>query len=234
MMETNEKITSDQVKVIRGKIYKRSVFLPLFLGLFVLLPAGTFKFWPVYVYFVILIIPFFIVIRYFLKKDPEFLTRRMKMKEKEKQQKIVAFLSWIAFLAGFMLPGFDYRYGWSEMSTWVIILGDLFVLAGYLSVFLVFKENSYASRVIEVVEGQRVISTGPYSVVRHPMYLGTSIMYLATPVALGSYWGIIPFAAFSLILVLRIHNEEKVLSEQLPGYKEYCKNVRYRMIPFIW
>lgn len=232
--EKGEKISGNEAREIKSSFYLRLTLLPVFLGLVVLLPAGSLKFWPLYVYFVVLIIPMTIVIRYFIKKDPEFLKRRMKMKEKVQQQMVIILISWFVFLAGFMLPGFDHRYGWSDVSVFVILLGDILVLAGYGIILRVFKENSYASRIIEVVSGQEVIKTGPYKLVRHPMYLGVIIMYMATPVALGSYWGLIPFALIFPILVLRILNEEKVLKEQLPGYPDYCRQVRFRLIPYIW
>ena len=204
------------------------------MGIFILLPAGTFIFWEAYAYFATLLIPAAFVISYFLKRDPAFLERRAKMNEKEAQQKIIVILSIIPYMAGFILPGFDHRFGWSDIPVYIVIIADLLVLLSYIYIFFVFKENSYAARVVEVEDDQKVISTGPYSMVRHPMYLGVLVMFLSTPIALGSYWAVIPFALMPVILVFRILNEEKVLSEQLPGYSEYCKNVRFRIIPFIW
>ncbi len=233
-MNMKEEMDYHELNALKVKIAVRFSLLPLFIGLTVLLPAGTFRFWHVYAYLAILIVPMIFVIRYFIKKNPRFLERRLTMKEKEPQQKAVAWISTIVFLIGFMLPGFDYRFSWSHVPIYVVILSDILGLLGYMIIFHVFKVNSYASRVVEVSEDQQVISAGPYRIVRHPMYLGTLIMFLATPLALGSYWAIIPFAGLPIILVLRIFNEEKVLSAQLQDYNEYCSKTRYRLIPFIW
>lgn len=227
-------MTSQEMKSLLKKIIFRFSFLPLVLGLLVLLPAGTLNYWQVYVYIGVLIVPMILVMFYFLRVDPRFLERRTKAKEKEKQQKLIAILSTFIFLTGFILPGLDHRFSWSEMPAYISILADIVILLGYLIIFIVFRQNSYASRIIEVDKEQQVISTGLYGIVRHPMYVGVLIMYIPTPLALGSYWGLIPFALLPLSLALRILNEEKVLSENLKGYKEYCQLTRYRLIPYIW
>lgn len=227
-------MTSQEMKSLLKKIIFRFSFLPLVLGLLVLLPAGTLNYWQVYVYIGVLIVPMILVLFYFLRVDPRFLERRTKAKEKEKQQKLIAILSTFIFLTGFILPGLDHRFSWSEMPAYISILADIVILLGYLIIFIVFRQNSYASRIIEVDKEQQVISTGLYGIVRHPMYVGVLIMYIPTPLALGSYWGLIPFALLPLSLALRILNEEKVLSENLKGYKEYCQLTRYRLIPYIW
>jgi len=175
-----------------------------------------------------------LVLFYFLRVDPRFLERRNRAKEKEKQQVLIGRLSSLIFLAGFIIPGLDYRFSWSQVPAFMSISADIVILLGYLIVFFVFRQNSYASRIIEVEEEQKVISTGLYGIVRHPMYVGVLIMFIPTPVALGSYWGLIPFALFPLSLALRILNEEKVLSANLKGYKEYCQKTKYRLIPFLW
>ena len=225
---------SIDLQSLKKKLAVRFFLLPLFFFLFLLLPAGTFDFWQLYLYVAVLMGPMIFVVRYFLKNDPEFLVHRLTMKEKERVQKKIISLSAIAYLVGFLLPGLDRRFDWSEIPTAIVLAADVLVMTSYIFVVYVFKHNRYASRVIEVQKNQTVISTGPYSIVRHPMYSGMFIMFFSTPIALGSYWAVIPFALMPLTFFFRILNEEKVLSEQLPGYKEYCEKVRYRLIPYVW
>ena len=233
-MEKKSEITQQEMKLLIKKLIMRFSFIPVFLGLLILIPAGTFNYWQLYVYFAVLVVPMIFVMFYFLKKDPQFLERRTKAKEKEKQQLVISILSAIVFLAGFIISGLDQRFNWSNVPTYITISADIIILLGYLIIFFVFKQNSYASNIIEVNENQKIISTGLYGIVRHPMYIGVLIMFIPTPIALGSYWGLIPFALLPVSLILRILNEEKVLSENLKGYKEYCQKTRYRLIPFIW
>jgi protein-S-isoprenylcysteine O-methyltransferase Ste14 len=171
---------------------------------------------------------------YFLRKAPEFLVRRMKLQEKEGEQKIIVKLALIPFLLAFILPGIDKQLGWSNVPILIIVVAEILVIIGYIFVVLVFKENQFASRVIEIVKGQKVIQSGPYRFVRHPMYLGSTLMYIASPLALGSYWAIIPAIFIIPIFIARIINEEKVLTEELEGYSEYKLKTRYRLIPGIW
>jgi protein-S-isoprenylcysteine O-methyltransferase Ste14 len=207
---------------------------PIFLGLILFLPAGSLDYWQAWIYCAVLLIPASFVVFYFLKHDPELLERRMKMKEKEEKQKIIVKLGIIIFFIGFIIPGFDYRYHWSNVPVFLVIAANVFVLSGYIFVFLVLRENSYASRIIEVEKGQKVITTGPYAIVRHPMYLGILVMYLFTPLALGSYWALIFFLPLIPLLVSRLLNEEEMLLRELPGYEEYCEKTRFHLIPYIW
>lgn len=156
------------------------------------------------------------------------------MAEKVKEQKMIQWLNLPVFILAFIIPGLDRRFRWSDIQPEVVILADLVIFGGYMVVFQVFRQNSFASRIVEIDKEQKVITTGLYSVVRHPMYLGVLIMYLPTPLALGSYWGLIPMAMLPVALVLRIINEEKILKENLEGYKEYCLKTKYRLIPYIW
>jgi protein-S-isoprenylcysteine O-methyltransferase Ste14 len=230
--------TMSNVQLARGdiqrKIYAR--FLAAFPVLFVIffLPAGTLAYWEAWVYSAILLIPVLFVVAYLLKHDPELLERRMRMREKEAAQKRIINLSYPYYLLTFLLPGLDRRFEWSVVPVELVIAADILVLLGYGIVFLVYRENSYASRIIEVEREQKVISSGPYAVVRHPMYLGVLLMYTLSPLALGSYWALIPGLLIIPILVARIRNEEEVLARELDGYSEYKQKIRYRLIPGIW
>jgi protein-S-isoprenylcysteine O-methyltransferase Ste14 len=211
-------------------------FILLFpvLGLIFFLPAWTLCYWQAWVYIFIVAVPAIFLIRYLYKNDRGLLERRMRMREKLKGQKIIVAISWIFCLAAFIMPGFDYRFHWSEMPLAVVILSEVLVLAGYLIVALVFKANSYASRIIEVEKGQKVITTGPYAIVRHPMYLGVLIFYIFSPLALGSYWAVIPALFVIPLIIARIRGEEKELVENLEGYRTYAIKTRYRLLPGIW
>ena len=233
-MEPSGEMTVTEKKALLKNMIIKFSFVPLFIGMFTLLPAGTMNYWQVYAYFGVILVPMLFVLRYFLKNDPRFLERRARVAEKEKEQKLIQWINLSIFISAFIIPGLDRRFGWSDVPVEVIIITDAVILGGYLIIFLVFRQNSYASRIIEINIGQKVITTGLYSLVRHPMYLGVLIMYLPTPLALGSYWGLIPMAFLPVSLVFRILNEEKVLSENLEGYNEYCLTTKYRLIPHIW
>lgn len=194
-----------------------------------LLPAGTLAYWEAWVYLAVLIIPMSFVLMYLLKHDPVLLERRMRLKEKEPAQKLIITIAFFCFALAYVLPGFDKRFGWSQVPAAAVIAADVVVLLGYGIVFLVFRENPYASRIIEVEPGQKVISSGPYAVIRHPMYLGESLMFLFSPVALGSYWAMIPALGIVLLLVARIKDEERVMMRDLEGYPEYI-----RLVPGVW
>ena len=216
------------------QVVLRIVMVPIFMGLMLFLPAGSLDYWQAWIYCSVLLIPMIFVVYYFLRKDPELLERRMRMREKEERQKTIIKIGYLLFFIGFITPGLDHRYHWSDVPVLLVIVANAIVLSGYIFVFFVLRENSYASRIIEVEKGQKVITTGPYVIVRHPMYLGVLVMYLFTPLALGSYWALIFFLPLIPLLVFRISNEEEVLLRELPGYKEYCQQTRFHLIPFIW
>jgi len=225
---------AEEQKKLRKKI---AVLVPaVFLGLSLIffVPAGTLDYWEAWIFIAVLLIPILFVLTYLLRKDPELLVRRIRFNEKESAQRRIIRASSLIFFTGFLIPGLDHRFGWSDIPVEAVLAADILVIVGYALVFLVFRENPYASRVVEVEQDQKVISTGPYALVRHPMYLGTSIMWLATPFALGSYWALPVFLILPIILVYRIMNEEEVLLRELPGYREYTQKVRYRLMPGIW
>jgi len=223
----------DKNKIAISVVIRLLLAIPM-LGLIFFLPAGTFDYWEAWAYMAVLFIPMTGMLFYFLKTDPEVLERRMRTREQQQQQGILMTILVIFFLGTFLIPGFDRRFGWSDPPTWLVILALVLVFLGYLSFFFVLRENSYASRVIEVEEGQKVITSGPYAVVRHPMYTGVLLMYGISPLALGSTWGMLPMILLPIFLVARILNEEKVLREELEGYQEYTQKVKYRLIPRLW
>lgn len=161
--------------------------------------------------------------------------RRSKAEEKEKNQKIFQTISGSLFFIGLlMIPSLDYRFNWSNVPTYIVLLSNFIVLLGFLIVFFVFKENTYTSAIIEVAENQKVITTGPYKLARHPMYSGAVLVILFTPLALGSWWGLIPAIFITIFVIFRLLDEEKVLLKELQGYDVYCQKTRYHLIPFIW
>lgn len=224
----------DDTKSLRLNANLKILSMPVVFGLCFFLPAGTLDYWQGWVYMAVIGIPAVFVVNYLLKHDTELVRRRMQFKEKEVQQsKLVKFGS-IFYLFIFLVPGFDKRYMWSSVPDWFVVLSDAIVFIGYMICFVVFRQNSYASRIIEVEEGQKVITSGLYSVVRHPMYIGVCLMMCFTPIALASYWALIPAHIIPVVLIIRILNEEKVLRKDLIGYNEYCEKTKYRLIPYIW
>ena len=204
------------------------------LMLLLFLPAGTWNYWQAWVYLAVLFTPMLFALVYMLKYEPDLLERRMRAREKESTQRGIIAVSLVYFLVVFMLPGFDQRFGWSNVPTVVVMAADIIVLLGYGIVLLVFRENRYASRVVEVEREQSVISSGPYSIVRHPMYVGMLLMYIFSPLALGSWWAFLPALLMIPILAARIRNEEQVLARDLPGYTAYMQQVKYRLLPGVW
>lgn len=206
-------------------------------GLFMVMffiPAGTVDYWQAWVYAILMNICMLVVTVYLLRNDPGLLERRMQYREPNPQQKLFVAFSYPIFIAVFLLPGFDQRFGWSNMAPAISIAAAVVVLLAYGFIFLVFRVNSYTARVIKVEAGQKVITTGPYALVRHPMYLGSIIMYIATPLALGSWAALIPALLYIPVLVLRIRDEEETLARELEGYREYMQKTKYHLFPGIW
>ncbi len=235
-MSAQAKGTSSDLdqKSFRRMVITRFTGLFIILGSMFFLPAWTFKYWQAWVYMLILVVPMFFIVRYLYKNDPELLKRRLRMKERQKTQRLIQIVMGPFFLLAFIIPGFDYRWHWSTVPLIVVIISEVLVLLSYLFIGLVFKTNSYASRIVEVEKDQKVITTGPYAIVRHPMYLGVLIMYVFSSLALGSYWALIPMSLIIPILFARIKEEEKELLQNLAGYKEYLTKTRYRLLPGVW
>lgn len=203
-------------------------------GLLLFLPAGTFNFLKAWIFIGVLFIPMFFVMIYLAIKKPGLLEKRIKAKEKENVQKTVVGLTALIFIAAFIIAGFDFKYNWSKLPNIVTYISTGVLLISYALYVEVLRENEYLSRNVEVQENQKVVDTGLYGIVRHPMYLATIFLYLSIPLILGSIYSFIIFLPFVLLIIKRIKNEEKVLEEGLEGYSEYKKKVKYRLIPFIW
>ena len=199
--------------------------------------AGTLDYWQAWAFLALYAATSLVIILYLAQKDPALLDRRMKggpFAEKEPTQKIIMSLTSLGFIGTLAIPALDHRFGWSHMPSAIAIAGDALMLLGWLAIFFVFKENTFTSATIEVAPDQKVITTGPYSIVRHPMYAGGFLMLAAIPIALGSWWGLLVIAAMMPALIWRLRDEERILTRDLPGYAEYQKKVRYRLTPFVW
>lgn len=198
------------------------------------IPAGTMKYWNAWLLIGILFIPMLIIGIILMIKNPELLRKRLNSKEKEQEQKSVIVLGGLMFICGFVVAGLDYRYQWLVISKWVVIAAAVLFLFSYLLYAEVLRENTYLSRIIEVQENQKVIDTGLYGIIRHPMYLSTLFLFLSMPLVLGSLFSFIIFLIYPVIMVKRIRNEEQVLEQDLEGYLDYEKRIKFRVIPFIW
>lgn len=206
----------------------------MMIGFLLFLPAGTMRYWNAWVLISALFGPMLVLGAVLLLKSPDLLAKRLDTKEKESKQKIVVALSGLIFLAAFILAGLDFRYGWTEIPDWAVWASTAVLLLSYAMYAEVMRENAYLSRTIEVQEGQKVIDTGLYGIVRHPMYSATIFLFLSMPLVLGSLLSFAVMLAYVPVIALRISNEEKVLSQNLKGYEEYRQKVRSKVIPFIW
>lgn len=206
----------------------------ILVGLIIFIPANTVKFWNGWLFMGLLFIPMFIAGIIMMIKAPNLLRSRLDAKEKESEQKLVVALSGTMFLFGFIIAGLNYRFNWIQLPNIVVIVASIIFLLSYLLYAEVLRENVFLSRTIEVQKGQKVIDTGLYRIVRHPMYFTTLFLFLSMPLILGSFISFIIFLVYPLIIVKRIKNEEKILEKELNGYKEYKEKVKYKLIPFIW
>ena len=225
------------VKSLAGRTIVGFTQLIVFLGAALFVPAWTLDFWQAWIYLFIFATASAFITVYLWKYDRALLESRVKAgprAEKEKSQKTIQFFASLAFIGTLVIPAFDHRHHWSQVPDLFVIAGESLVALGFFAVFIVYKENSFTSATIEVASNQRVVTSGPYSVIRHPMYAGALVMLLATPVALGSWWGMLTFIPMTVVIVLRLLNEERFLEKGLPGYAEYCRKLKFRLVPYLW
>ena len=221
------------MKLFLNALSKFAIGLVL-VGLLLFLPAGTFSYFGGWLFIGLLFIPMLFLGAVLLLKAPDLLKKRLNHREKEKTQQGVVALSALLFLGGFVFAGLDHRFGWTEVPFPAVIAASVALLVGYGMYAEVMRENAYLSRTVEVQEGQKVIDTGLYGIVRHPMYLATILLFLSIPLVLESWISLLFFAFYPVVIVIRILNEEKVLTENLEGYSRYKKKVKYRLLPYIW
>lgn len=225
-------MTPNTQKALAGMVRSLLVIAAIFF-----IPAWSLRFWEAWAYLAIMGAASITIVLYLAKYDDALIGRRLKagpVAEKEKSQKIIQTLTAAVGVILFLVPGFDFHWQWSSVPAALIVLGDISIVAAYVVIFLVFRENTYASSIVEVSESQKVISTGPYALVRHPMYVGVILIFLATPLALGSWWAFLPAIILSAMIAVRLIDEERFLAANLPGYDDYRRKVRYRLIPGVW
>jgi protein-S-isoprenylcysteine O-methyltransferase Ste14 len=206
----------------------------LLVGLLIFLPAGTLSYTYGWLFVSLLFVPMLIVGFVMLAKSPAFLKKRLDAKEKQGTQKGVVAVAGLMFIIGFVVAGLDFRFGWSTVPTWVTITASVLFLIAYALYAEVMRENAYLSRTIKVEQGQTVVDTGLYGIVRHPMYAVTILLFLMIPLVLGSWYALIAFAFYPAIIIVRLKDEEALLTRELPGYEAYKEKVKYRIIPLIW
>jgi protein-S-isoprenylcysteine O-methyltransferase Ste14 len=225
------------VNNLAGKTVLGFVQLIAALGILLLAPAWTLYYWQAWVYLLVFTASAALITAYLWKEDPQLLERRINagpVAENETSQKWIQLLASGVFIGTLVLPSLDHRFSWSHVPLPGVIVGDVLVALGFLIVFLVFKENTFTAATIVVTRDQKVVSTGPYAVVRHPMYAGALVMLFGTPLALGSWWGLLMFILMTFTIAWRASEEERFLLKNLSGYEEYCQTVRYRLMPFVW
>jgi protein-S-isoprenylcysteine O-methyltransferase Ste14 len=230
-------MTCDDIRLLDAKASIGLAFLIAVMALVLFVPVWTFRYWQAWIYLTIFTISVGAITVYLMRNDRALLARRTNAgpgAEKENMQKAIQSFAQVAFLAVFLVPSLDHRFMWSDVPIYAEIAGDVLVALGLYTVFRVFKENTFASATIEVDKEQRLISSGPYAVVRHPMYGGAFIMLIGTPIALGSWWGLLALIPIVAAIILRLFAEEKFLAKHLAGYADYCTKVRWRLIPGVF
>ena len=222
---------------LNKKAWRGVAQFALGLGVLLFVPAWTFDYWQAWAFMVVIIAGSILVTVYLMKHDTKLLERRLSAGptvEKEQAQKIIMSFAMLGFIALVVVPVLDHRFMWSHTPVWVTVAGNLLIVLGYYVIFLVFKENTFTAATVEIHKDQKVISTGPYAWVRHPMYFGGLIFLLGVPLALGSYWGLLVFVPLAPVLIWRLIDEEKLLAKDLSGYTSYQAKVKHRLVPFIW
>lgn len=222
---------------LRAKAWLSLAALGIVTGLLIFILAGTIRYWEAWVYLAVFLGASFLVTIDLMNRDPALLERRMRggpTAEKRPVQRIIMSGALAGFIAIIVVPALDRRFGWSHVPLVFVVLGDALVALGFYFILLVYRENTFTSATIEIAKDQRVISTGPYAIVRHPMYASGLLYVLGTPLALGSYWGLLAVAALILLIVWRLLDEERFLAANLPGYTEYQRKVQHRLVPSLW
>ena len=225
------------MKSLGARAWLALAVLTTVMGLLLFVPAGTVHYWQAWVYLSIFMGASALTTLYLLRKDPALLERRMRAgptAEKRPAQRLIMLGTSLGFIALLVVPALDHRFGWSAVPLGVVVAGYVLVAIGFALIVRVYRENTFSSATVEVAENQTVISTGPYAIVRHPMYASGSLYLVGTPLALGSYWGLVPLAAMMPFLIWRLLDEELLLAKDLDGYAEYQKRVRHRLVPYVW
>jgi protein-S-isoprenylcysteine O-methyltransferase Ste14 len=225
------------MKNLRVRAWVALAGLAVVMGLLVFVPAGTLRFWQAWVYLVIFIGASGLTTGYLVRRDPALLERRMRggpTAEKRPAQKVIMLGASMGFIVLLVVSAFDHRFGWSAVPLGAVVTGDVLMAIGFCLIFRVYQVNAFTSATIEVSSDQKVVSTGPYAIVRHPMYASASLYLFGTPLALGSYWAFVPIVAMMPFLIWRLLDEERFLSRKLPGYAEYQRRVPRRLVPYVW
>lgn len=223
----------DRKRILAATMVRFTLAIPV-LGALVFLPAGSLAYRNGWLFLGTILALMTAALVFLFRKDPSLLEKRLKTRERQGRQKLLVTLSAIAIIPIFVLPPLDWRFGWSRVPAWIVAAATLALAAGYALFIAVLRANSFASRVIEVQEGQKVIDSGPYAHVRHPMYSASILIYFAIPLVLGSWWGLVPALAIPPLLALRARSEEEFLRKELPGYAEYAQRVRWRFLPRVY
>jgi protein-S-isoprenylcysteine O-methyltransferase Ste14 len=225
------------MSILNLKAFGGLLFVLLVMAALLFIPPWSLDYWQAWTFLAVYFASSLAITLYLMKKDPKLLERRVRggpFAEKQATQKIIMSFASLGFIGLIVFPALDHRFAWSHMPLFIALVGDVLVVLGYLGIFLVFKENTFTSATVELAPGQKVISTGPYALVRHPMYAAALVMLAGTPIALGSWWGLLVIIALMPALIWRLIDEEKFLARHLPGYAAYQKKVPYRLIPLVW